>query len=172
MDKSQLRVRPGFLLGLFVVFVIIPLLAAMILPLLADGRPRGNRENLTYIRHQIEMWKRQTTNNTVFDFSKLSNDDKQETFWLRFFDCQIKTNFSWQNDNTKREIVIVSDQEFGNVHKPGFWNSFFNNPAHAAGYSDRTVGLISPTEFSNLNLNGFVSLSKLATNSDFNNFKK
>ena len=41
MNKSQMRVRPSFLLGLFVVFVIIPLILAFLLPVYA---PSGKLE--------------------------------------------------------------------------------------------------------------------------------
>jgi hypothetical protein len=85
-------------------------------------------------------------------------------------DFLIKTNFFVTN-STNREIIIVSTIEFANVPQPAIWNLYRKNPAHAVGYSDGTSGLISPFEFSNLNLNGFASISSLMTNSGFNAFK-
>ena len=45
MNKSQMRIRPGFLLGLVVVFVIIPFLASLLLP--SVGGPTLARKIMT-----------------------------------------------------------------------------------------------------------------------------
>jgi hypothetical protein len=67
--------------------------------------------------------------------------------------------------------VIVCGKEFDNV-PASFWTFHRKNPAGAVGYSDGTTGLISPAQFTNLNLNGFVFISSLATNSEFNIFNQ
>jgi hypothetical protein len=172
MNKSQWQISDRFIVLILIPFGIC-LLAVFILPAFSGSHKlRGNSKNLLYIRHQIKLWKNQTTNSPTFDFFSLPNDVKSSTVWsVRSFDGFFKTNFSWQNTTDKNEIIIVSAEEFQNVHKHGFWNSFLRNPAHAVGYSDGTVGLISPMDFSNLNLNGFVSAASLVTNSEFNIFK-
>jgi hypothetical protein len=52
IDKSQLRVRHGFLLGLFVVFVIIPLIASLLLPVYA---PSGKLMAKLHLAHDEEI---------------------------------------------------------------------------------------------------------------------
>lgn len=168
MDKSHWQIRPRFIAMLAVVLGI-PFLAALVLPMLADRnrKARGNRANLLLCRHQMDIWKRWTTNGSNFVFWNLTPELKQTTVDLeRCFDGFFQTNFTWQNNPDKREIVIVCGQQFDNVHKSGFWNSFLRNPAHVVGYSDGTTGLIPAEQFTNFNFKGFVSASSLATNSE------
>ena len=80
-------------------------------------------------------------------------------------DFLVKTNFLITK-STNREIVIVSRHAFGNVPQPTFWSFYRNHWAHAVGYSDGSAELISPKEFSKLNLSGFVSVASLVTNSE------
>jgi hypothetical protein len=106
-----------------------------------------------------------------FEFSKLSNEERHRALCLAIhLDLLVKTNFVWSG-TSNRLIVAICPREFDNVPEPILLNLYHKNPAHAVGYSDGTVGLISPTEFTNLNLNGFVSAASLATNSEFNIFK-
>jgi len=109
-------------------------------------------------------------NHSGFEISKLGENDKinlvklTQSSWLRGADFLVQTNFAWSN--AQQQIVIVCDKGFDNAPKLG-WIYFWRNSAHAVGYSDGTAGLISSEDFTNLNLNGFVSLSSLATNSEF-----
>ena len=64
----------------------------------------------------------------------------------------------------------MCESEFDNVSKSS-WSFGQKYPAHAVGYSDGKSGLISPTEFTNMSLAGFVSLRGFATNSEYNIFK-
>ena len=119
----------------------------------------------------MRIWKNAGTNSAKFDFYKLSNEDKQRVIFLGYNPgFLIKTNFVWSNVSN-REIVIICENEFDNASKSP-WTFFLKYPAHAVGYSDGTVDLISPEQFTNLNLNGFVSLQNLATNSEFGIFKQ
>ena|ERR1700722_680081 len=147
--------------ALIVFFVILA-------PSLTSSRLIGNRQAIFQCRNYLLEASRAKTNSPNFDFSNLPSDDKHYygITLAPYFDFLAKTNFVW-GTSTNREIVIVSQKQFDNLHKPGFWNSFRPNPAHAVGYSDGTAGIISPEEFTNLNLNGFVSLASLATNSEF-----
>ena len=155
-----------------IVFVVLLLLFTIIAPHLASsGKLRGNERALKNCELEMRIWKSAETNSSSFDFSKLSHEDRRRVLMLVWtLDAQAKTNFLWQTNKTKREIVIVCGKEFDNV-PASFWTFYLNYPAHAVGYSDGSAGLISPEQFTNLNLNGFVSLASLATNSEFNIFK-
>jgi hypothetical protein len=54
-----------------------------------------------------------------------------------------------------RRVVVVCDQAFDNVPNYLLWRAPM---AHAVGYSTGEIGLISPEEFSSLDLSGFVDL--------------
>lgn len=61
-------------------------------------------------------------------------------------------------DSKKRRVVIVCDRPFTNV--PRRWMGSAP-PAHAAGFSDGTARLISPTEFAGLDWSSFVKVDDL-----------
>jgi hypothetical protein len=147
--------------ALIVIFIILA-------PNLTSSRLIGNRQAIFQCRNYLFEARLAKTNSPNFDFSNLPSDVKHYygIILAPYFDFLAKTNFVWGN-STNREVVIVSQKQFDNLHKPGFWNSFRSNPAYAVGYSDTTAGIISPEEFTNLNLKGFVSLASLATNSEF-----
>ena len=141
-------------------------MAALILPAF-NGRTSGNRQAMFFWQHELTIWKNSSTNNLRFDFNSLLPEDKHRTIAFgSYWNAWIQTNYLW-NTPSNREIVVVCGRQYDNVHKLGFWNFFIPNPAHVVGYSDGTVGLISPTEFTNLNLNRFVSAVSLVTNSEF-----
>jgi hypothetical protein len=157
-----------------IVFVVA-VIACLIFLLLQrpySGPGPANGRALLHCRWTIETWKSASTNSPNFDLYHLSQDNKLDTVMSFGEDLEplFKTNFVWGNASN-REVVIVCRKKFADLHKPGFWNSFLPNPAHAVAYSDGTAELIPPKQFANLNLNGFVSLSNLAANPDFNNFK-
>ena len=109
-------------------------------------------------------------NHAVFEISKVNTDDKSDLLalaknWHNGTGFFIKTNFAVRGPT--KVITIVSNWKL-NTTEPSIGNLFNKNPAHIAGYSDGSVGLISQTEFTSLNLNGFVSSASLATNSEFN----
>ena len=154
-------------------FILIVFLAAkLFLPtLVKSGKLRGNEFSLQRCESQTRIWKSAEAGAANFDFYKLSNEDKRRVIFMGFKPTfWMKTNFVW-GSSSSREIVIVCGQEFDNIPKSA-WTFFLKYPSHAVGYSDGTTALISPEEFTNLNLSGFVSLSILATNSEFNIFKE
>jgi hypothetical protein len=165
MNKSQWKISDIFI-GIFVIAFVVALLVAAILPtwLAPGGRPHGNRAAILECRNYFFIISHAETNSSEFDFSKLSKEDEIELIHLGYL---AKTNFIWGN-SSNRESVIVCQNQFSDVPRTGFLHLFLPNPAHAVGYSDGAAGLISPKEFSQLNLNGFISLSSLATNSEFN----
>lgn len=113
-------------------------------------------------------------NNGLFEIGKIDTNSlsmiDRDIWGASGKDFLVKTNFL-PGDSTNRLVVIVCTHQFDNVPRPVIWNCFRKNPAHAVGYSDGTVGLISSGEFTNLNLSGFVSVASLATNSEFNILK-
>jgi hypothetical protein len=161
VDKSQWQISDRFIVMLVIAFGIV-FLAMQILPMFAGSRKlRGNQWALVECRSYLEAAGTTKTNNLNFDFSKLSDDDKFHAIFLgRNFDFWAETNFVWGN-SSNREIVIVCQTQFDNVHKPDLWNSFWRNPAHAVGYSDGSTGLISSEQYATLNLNGFSSFTNL-----------
>jgi hypothetical protein len=145
----------------FTIIVIALVVLTLFSPI--SHRPLGNRMTLIECRVYLNAISATKTNSANFDFSKLTDDEKSRAVGLAsFFDFWIKTNFVW-GVGSNRQIVIVCPKQFDNVHKSGFWNSFRRNPAHAVGYSDGHTGLISPEQFTNLNLNGFVSATNLTS---------
>ncbi len=138
-----------------------------------SGPGPANGRALVHCRWTIETWESASTNSSHFDLFQLSQDNKLDTVisFGKDLDPLFKTNFVWGNASN-REVVIVCSKKYSDLHKPGFWNSFIPNPAHAVAYSDGTAELISPKQFARLNLNGFASLSNLMANPDFNNLRQ
>lgn len=168
--KTLFDILTKVLIGFIVAVIALVIFASLQRPYSGPGPANGRA--LAHCHWVIETWKSASTNNPTFNFFSLSQDNKQSAaIAVGFdFDSLIKTNFVW-GGASNREIVIACQKQFSDVHKPGFWNSFFPNPAHAVAYSDGTTELISPEQFANLKLDGFVSLSYLAINSEFHIFK-
>jgi hypothetical protein len=151
--------------GLAIIFITLIVLT-LISPI--SHNARGNKWMLIESRMYLNVVSLAKTNGPNFDFSKLSDEDKIQAIHIAsYFDFWIKTNFVW-GTSSNQGIVIVCQKQFDNVHKTGFWNSFRRNPAHAVGYSDGSIGLISSEQFTNMNLNGFVTVD---TNYEFSIFK-
>jgi hypothetical protein len=176
IDKSQLRISSSFLMGLFIVFVVIQLL----LPSLAStGKPTPKQGAYRRCLDYAKFVNYAATNNQfALDISKLADENISSTYHSSVFthllfsaqdlakqgeDFLIKTNCS--TAKTNHEIVVVCEKSFDyDKANASFWNLFKRNYAHAVGYSDGSADIISPTEFSNLDLRGFASLLQIATN--------
>jgi hypothetical protein len=155
-----------------IVFIAAAVFLFFYLPTLTtSGKPRGNRFALFECRLYLNAASATKTNNPIFEFSKLSSEDRHRAILNAIYlDFLVKTNFAWEI-SSNRKVVIVCPKQFDNVPEPILLNLYHRNPAHAVGYSDGTTGLISPEQFTNLNLGDFVSAANLATNSEFNIFK-
>jgi hypothetical protein len=148
----------------FTIIIIALIVLTLISPI--SHNAKGNRWMLIESRMYLNVISLTKTNGPNFVFSKLSDDEKNQALHIAgYFDFWIKTNFVW-GTSSNREIVIVCQKQFDDVHKQGFWNSFQRNPAHAVGYSDGSIGLISSEQFTSLN--GFVAID---TNYEFKVFK-
>jgi len=168
MEKFRPVLRAVAILFIAVVFYF-----HFVLPALAPTEKlTGNRATLAMCRWELAAWKSYETNSSVFDFQKLTDDQKRRVIMFGLNqDFSIRTYFVWSNA-PNRKIVIVSAREFDNVPAPAPWNLFHRNPAHAVGYSDGTTGLISREQFDSLDLFGYSSLWSLATNPNFKVFKQ
>jgi hypothetical protein len=143
--------------------LVVGVLALLVLPLFLSPShiPKGNVMARLECYIYLKAIGSTKTDSVYFDFSRLSDDAKAQAIDYAYYnDFWIKTNFVW-GTSSNREIVFVCPREFDNVHKSGFWNAFWRNPAHVVGYSDGRTGLISPEQFTNLNLSGFVSATNL-----------
>ena len=177
MDKSQTRVRPSFIMGLLVVFVITPFLATYVLPVSVGGKPTPGERAARQCRSYLVFAKASSTNGKFsFDFSKLSTYVKTNSWFSGAIfstnqDFWAKTNF-YLNSSIDGPVVLCKQSFFYRQAKNSFGCSFGSpKTAYAVGYSDGTAKLIPEQEFTNLNMTGFVSLSCLATNSEFNTIK-
>jgi hypothetical protein len=174
-----MKAKRTILSGIGIVFVIA-LIVAVALPILtAKTNCGGNSWALTACKTYATVADiTAQDNHSQFEVGKIGKDERQNFFelagnhWgMNGADFLIKTNFAL-GSSSSREVIIVSKRKFGNVPQPTIWNFLHKNPAYAVGYSDGKTGLISPAEFTNLNLSGFVPVASLATNSEFNFLKK
>ena len=156
-----------------IVAIAVVVYFRFVLPALAPTKKlAGNQATLAMCRWELTTWKSYETNSPLFEFKKLTDDQKRRVIMFGLnHDFSIRTYFPWTNA-AGRKIVIVSAREFDNVPAPAPWNLFHRNPAHAVGYSDGTTGLISREQFKNLDLFGYSSLWSLATNPNFKVFKQ
>jgi len=178
MDKSQWKISDRFVVMLAIAFGIA-WLGALLLPSLAStGKPtpkqRAYRRCWDYAKFVNYA---ATSNQFILDTSKLIDGRtpsayESGAFHLLFSaqdlakqgeDYLIKTNCN--TAKTNREIVIVCEKSFDyDKANASFWNLFKRNYAYAVGYADGSAGIITPTEFTNLDLRGFTDLSQVATN--------
>jgi hypothetical protein len=152
-----------------IVFIVAVVFLFFYLPTLRrSGKPRENQLALLECRLFLNAASLGRTNGAFFDFLRLSDDNKHRALGLVLNDLDylVKTNFAW-GTSSNVEVVIVCPTEFDNVPEPFLLNLYHRNPAHAVGYSDGKTGLISPKQYINLNISGFVSAWSLATNSEF-----
>ena len=172
-----MRVRPGFLLGLVIVFVVIPFIAAFVLPAHVGGKPTRGERAAWLCRDYLVFAKSASVNGKFsLDFSNLSafaktNAQFPVTIFSTNADFWAKTNFDL-NSTLKEPVIVCKTKYFFRRDKNSFGCSFTPlKAAYAIGYADGTAKLVTEEQFTNLNLNGFVSLQNLATNSEFGIFK-
>jgi hypothetical protein len=153
----------GLVVGLGVVLLVVFIFLTP-----GGGSPAGNARVLLWTRVLLSGLQREETNSAAFDYHQASEETRQKIQGIcSRFHLLFKTNFSWTAE-TNRQIVVVCEDEFDNVSSSSLPGSDGKNSAHAAGYSDGAVGLISPAEFANLDLTGFVSAASLAANNETN----
>jgi hypothetical protein len=152
--------------------VILALITAMAVPLLESSTNCGGNNSTRVDCYEFTL------------YARLASDEKTEKFEIGKIDKQylqmlarhhwgicgsdllVRTNFSTSKVNN-HELVIICTEPFGNIPQPTIWNFYHQTPAHAVGYADGKVDLISPAEFKNLNLSGFVSVSNLVASVEF-----
>jgi len=100
--------------------------------------------------------------NDIFDYKKLPRQQQNEftevdRFWTPDAKYLLRTGPVPVGHGT-HEIIVVCDTPFGNVPQPTFWNLHYRTLRHAAGYSNGSVGWLTPTEFAQLDKSNFVEL--------------
>ena len=158
LERFSWQVFFEFLLPVVGVQLLLPTLAL-------SGKLRGNNFGRFQCRAYLRTaWLVAQTNGLQFDVSHMPDPLQSGLRGLLIggdWNFLIKTNFSFNQG--RKEIVVVRQQPSEDVPRR-LWNFYRRNPAHAAGYSDGTAGLIFPDEFGHLNLTGFIRLSYLVTN--------
>lgn len=102
----------------------------------------------------------------TFDYTKLSQEQQNELaaaidyIWTADAKYLLRARPVHTGQGT-HEIIVVCDTPFGNVPQPTIWNLHHETLRHAVGYSDGTVGWLTPTEFAALNKSSFVELKPL-----------
>jgi hypothetical protein len=153
--QTDKRAGLGLIVGLGVALLVV------FLVLTPGGGASGKARALLWTRVMLNGLQREGTNAAPFDYYQASDETRRKILGIGGqFHLLIKTNFSWSAE-TNRQIVVVSESALDGASQA----SPDKKPAHVAGYSDGTAGLISPGEFTNLDLTGFVSAASLAAGS-------
>jgi hypothetical protein len=149
---------------------VLALIAVVFLPALALSSNCGGNSFALAACKEILLYEQQAKDSTngPLNLDRLGDADRSQLFqfvtshWTTGAGYWFRTNHT---DNLPpRHIVAVCDTVYANVPPPTLWNHYRKNPAHAVGYSDGTVGLISPAEFGGLDRQNFISLTAMATN--------
>lgn len=140
------------------------------LPFLAPSTNCGGNSYALTVCEEFAVTARAKTQDHEgsFEISKISQQDlamiARNAWGISGADLLVRTNFL-PGSSTNRALVIVCTRKFDNIPQPMIWNLFHKTPAHAVGYSDGEVALISPDDFAKLNLDGFVSAASLVAGS-------
>ena len=162
MTKLKISVMVGAALGLLMALLSVPILA----PATNCG---GNAAALAVCKkYAVLAVLAEINGKAVFKFSEIAQYNRTDlaswstNSWLGGAGLFVRTNFSLPKEG--RVLVVVCRKQFDNVPQPTVWNFYRKNPAHAAGYSDGSAELISPTEYAALDLSEFDLLSVIVTN--------
>jgi len=178
MDESQWHISDRFIVMLLTAFGIALVIALLLPSLASTGKPTPQQRAYRRCLDYAEFVSYAATNNQfILDTSKLLDEKTPSAYQSGAFhlllsaqdlvkqgeEYLIKTNCN--TAKTNREIVIVCEKSFDyDKANTSFWNLFKRNYAYAVGYSDGSAGIISPTEFTNLDSREFANLSQIATN--------
>lgn len=113
----------------------------------------------------------------VFNFEHISQDTRSDlarlssNMWTAGAKYLLRSGQIHTGEGT-HEIVVVCDTPYDNVPQPTIWNLHRRTLRHAAGYSDGSIGWLTPAEFAGLSKSNFfefkytVPSSKQGTNSN------
>ena len=99
----------------------------------------------------------------VFDFDHASKDCRNDLarsssdMWTAGAKYLLR-NGPIHTGRGTHEIVVVCDTPYGNVPQPSIWNLHRRTIRHAAGYSDGSIGWLTPAEFAALNRSNYCEL--------------
>lgn len=116
--------------------------------------------------------------NDVFSFEHAAKETQSELaraerdFWTSGAKYLLRRGLIHTGDGT-HEIVVVCDAAYGNVPLPSIWNLHRRTLRHAVGYSDGSIGWLTPTEFAQLNRSNFFepALQAPETETNSNSFQ-
>jgi len=152
-------------LGLVTAFVLI----GVFLPFTHPSNCGGNSAALAVCKESVLTLRVVSEDKgEKFNLYGLSPSDTAELVryandhWISGSRIFVRTNIILNSNPT--QIVVVCDHAYDNVPQPTIWNGYRKHPAHAVAYSDGSTGLITPKQFKELDLSGFVDASKLQTN--------
>jgi hypothetical protein len=139
-------------------------IAALVLPALFQASNcGGNSAAITACDHYLvllELWEHDNPGQT-FRYDSASPYLRRELADLAGANWVMPARFLGKLNDVRidpsgpKQIVVVCDRAYDNVPRGVLWKSPM---AHAVGYSTGATGLISPSEFAQLDLDGFVEL--------------
>jgi hypothetical protein len=123
----------------------------------------GNSAAGTYCREiALIVEVKGADSNDIFEFNSISSDCRNDlahisTSWTQEAKYLLRKGPVRTGQGT-HEIVVVCNTAYGNVPQPTLWNLHHRTFVHAVGYSDGTLGWLTPAEFANLNKSNFFAL--------------
>jgi hypothetical protein len=104
----------------------------------------------------------------TLDFKHLSSEYQNElacidTLWTPDAKYLLRSGPIHTGHDT-HEVVVVCDTPYGNVPQPTIWNLHHRTLRHAAGFSDGSLGWLTPAEFAALNKSNFFELLPRSSN--------
>jgi hypothetical protein len=151
--------------------LVLVVLVGLLLPLMSSSNCGGNSAALNACGMYLVVvkgWHAEHPHG-LFHFDELDLEardtltDLPGASWVRSAKFWAKLDDVKIDSAGPKQVVIVCDKPFNNVPQHVLWNAPMT---HAVGYSTGEAGLISPAEFSQLNLNGFVDLQVMRKKSD------
>ena len=150
--------------------VLLAIGVALSIPITRRTNCGGNSAALFYANEYalIASLAAENSSNETFSVTAMTPDQRKQFSYLashhgisdaRFL---VSTEPLFYHKSQPRRIIIVCDTPFNNV--PRRQIAWWIIPApltHAAGFSDGSVGLISPAQFATLNRSSFVFLDEL-----------
>ena len=101
--------------------------------------------------------------NDVFNIQHISQDCRDDlgrlssNMWTAGAKYLLRSGTIRTGQGT-HEIVVVCDTPYGNVPQPTIRNLHHRTLRHAAGYSDGSIGWLTPAEFAGLNKSNFCEI--------------
>jgi len=141
-------------------------IAASLLPLMARTSNCGGNSYALAACKQVVLYLQTTisTNALSFNPSLLDSFDQTNLFSVANSHWTVGAGYLVRTNNfqpaAQRQIIAACDTVYDNVPQPTLWNFYRRNPMHAVAFSDGTTGLISPIQFTEIDLGNFLDLTR------------